>query len=292
MELERIAYLSTLARIWVVARNSRAIQGLLEQVPFAQRLMRRVSARVRSRFTRARTRVWVRVKDGIAKGLWLYLSPVDEDKYWFGVHEPALQQAVRELVSGRRVRVVYDVGAHIGFFALATARIIGVEGRVIAFEPDIDNVDRLRQHAARNGLTDRVEIVPAAVWCPSDSPEVRFKRGSRRSHGGVCARNAPPLADAEVITVPTVTLDGLAEQGYPVPEVVKLDVEGGECEVLEGGERLFSQSGPVVLCEIHRVESARWAQTWLEAKGYTCRWLTIENVFPRLLLATRSRTNS
>lgn len=35
--------------------------------------------------------------------------------------------------------VVFDVGAHIGSFALKTARLVGEEGLVVALEPELEN---------------------------------------------------------------------------------------------------------------------------------------------------------
>ena len=58
---------------------------------------------------------------------------------------PAIQRAVRQLTE--RGMVFYDVGAHIGSYALPAAR---AGARVIAFEPDPENASRLRAHVYRN----------------------------------------------------------------------------------------------------------------------------------------------
>ncbi|PYT56961.1 MAG: hypothetical protein DMG35_21155, partial [Acidobacteria bacterium] len=43
----------------------------------------------------------------------------------------------------------YDIGANIGFFSLLAARIIGAQGRVVAFEADPEVAQRLRDHVER-----------------------------------------------------------------------------------------------------------------------------------------------
>ena len=53
-----------------------------------------------------------------------------------------VQQALVEIVQPGAV--VWDVGAHIGFFTLLLSRLVGSSGVVHAFEPWPANVDRLR----------------------------------------------------------------------------------------------------------------------------------------------------
>ena len=63
-----------------------------------------------------------------------------------------------------------------------------------------------------------------------------------------------------------MTLDWLLES-QPAPRVVKIDVEGAELEVLNGGRRLFETVRPVVLCEV--IPSSERAVTrFLESRDY------------------------
>jgi FkbM family methyltransferase len=57
----------------------------------------------------------------------------------------------------------YDIGAHIGFFSLLAARIVGPFGHVISFEADPEVAARLRENLARNGF-DQATVVQKAVW--------------------------------------------------------------------------------------------------------------------------------
>jgi hypothetical protein len=62
---------------------------------------------------------------------------------------------------------------------------------------------------------------------------------------------------------------------------MKTDVKGGECEVLKGGERLFSEVKPTLVCEIHHEQAARWIAEWPVTKGYAAEWLIPRELFPR-----------
>ena len=58
---------------------------------------------------------------------------------------------------------VVDVGANAGVFTLATARIVGPKGRVIAIEPNPEVLGRLAANVKGNDFDDRVTILPIAI---------------------------------------------------------------------------------------------------------------------------------
>ena len=64
----------------------------------------------------------------------------------------------------------------------------------------------------------------------------------------------------------TVTLDWLAER-FPIPDVVKIDVEGAERQVLEGGTSLLKQASPILICEVASANS-HWVTNFLLSLDY------------------------
>ena len=270
-------YYSSLARLKLVLRSNAltGVRGFLRKFPPARWIARALIP--------DQSDVWVKVQRGFSQGLWVRVNPTVEADYWLGDHEPDVQESFQRLL--RPGCVVYDIGAHIGFFSLAIARTVGPDGKVIAFEPEGDNCARLKEHAARNNLLSRIQVVEAAVWS-SSTASVPFRQGGRRtSRGGLVADEVVPvLADGDTILVPTITLDAFVERGHPPPNVVKIDVEGGECEVLKGGEQLFSQSKPALICEVHHERAGEWITPWLRTKGYTTCWLIPEESFPRVVV--------
>jgi len=182
------------------------------------------------------TKLWVRIPDGLGKGLWIYADPRFELGYTNGDHEPWLQQLLKsELRSGD---CFYDVGAHTGFFALIASRFVAPAGKIVVFEPDPDNVATLKANIARNGIS-QVTLVEAAVW--SSPGEVTFERAldeSNRTQGHILAE---PNSRLSRISVNTVRLDDLIfKEGYPAPRLIKMDVEGAEWDALQGASRLLS----------------------------------------------------
>ncbi len=159
--------------------------------------------------------------------------------------------------------VFYDVGAHIGFFSLLAARLVGSEGKVFSFEAAPENANRLRENARRNGF-EQITVVPTAVW--KECRRIRFQCASRSSS---CNTGHVVLTQAtapELIEVEAVTLDRFAQQ-YSVPQVIKIDVEGAEVEVLQGAQKILA-AHPVFVCEVHSAESAIHVRKLLDMQGY------------------------
>jgi FkbM family methyltransferase len=185
-------------------------------------------------------RDWFEVETGLAEGLVLLLDPRFDANVASGAVEPELQARLPQLIA--RGSVVWDVGAHVGFFALAIARVVGPEGRVVAFEADGVNVDALRAAAARNGV-DNVDVRPVAVWSAQGTVEFQPRSDSSGGHGGV-------VESGGGIVVSATSLD--AEAGEQrIPDLVKIDVEGAEEHVLIGARQLLADHRPIVICEVH-----------------------------------------
>lgn len=231
------------------------------------------------------TRFVVTVRSGLGAGLSLSVDPRYEAQYAAGLHENALLGYLASCL--RPGDVLYDVGAHIGFVSLVGARFVGVNGKVFAFEADDENSSRILGHARMNSLP-QIEVVCSAVW--SECKNLFFQRAadaSSRNTGSVL-HSLTGSSAGEVTSVPAVTLDRFSEM-HVVPNVVKIDVEGGECNVLEGAEGLLHSAKPALICEIHTVQASTVVCDWLVQRDYRWNWLNEEARFPRHLVAQARR---
>jgi hypothetical protein len=61
--------------------------------------------------------------------------------------------------------------------------------------------------------------------------------------------------------------------GNPAPDFIKIDVEGGELEVLRGARQVLSQAGPVVICEARKGELWETMQQLMRRHGYAAQVL-------------------
>jgi FkbM family methyltransferase len=156
----------------------------------------------------------------------------------FGAHtRPELAFLLSMLDPGDRV---FDVGAHIGTFAIPIARKVGPSGRVLAVEGDAANFKLLRQNIARNGLTDVVDARHALI-APSDSAYIASH--VHNNTGGTFF-----LAHRGSRTVPQCTIDELAAEAFQ-PDVIKIDIEGMEAWAL-GHASIIAKQKPILYVEI------------------------------------------
>lgn len=227
---------------------------------------------------------WVQVESGLAQGLWLLLDLDIEGGYWIGSYEPKVQYYLERCCAPGSV--FYDIGTSLGFFSLAVARRVGPQGKVFGFEPEPDNARRFSQMIVRNSFQDRVTVIDAAAWSCS-SNEICFQRGGVQStYGGVLADGQRPvLAQGGTRLVRSVSLDDFVAEGHPAPGVIKIDVEGGESEVLKGARHIFAWAKPTLICEVHHRDAAHWITKWLAEVKYIVEWHIPEEQFPRLLFA-------
>ncbi|MEM3484499.1 MAG: FkbM family methyltransferase [Candidatus Methanomethyliaceae archaeon] len=199
---------------------------------------------------------WVTVAAGLNKRARLLVDLSCEKFYWLGTYEPDLQVLLPKVL--RPGYVAYDVGAHAGFFSVAMAHLVGPLGQVFAFEPLPENADKIEAVAIANNLPRLVTIRRAVADRCGEA--VLYHSGSTST--------SSLLGGSSGITVSLVTLDEFVYgEGYPPPQLVKLDVEGAESMVLQGMERLVAEYSPILVIEVHKGQSeAVWS--WLVQHNY------------------------
>lgn len=154
--------------------------------------------------------------------------------------EPTLTRFVQATV--KPGDVVLDVGANIGYFTLLLARGVGAAGRVVALEPDAQNVALLTRNVAQNGYADRVTILPQAAWDTS-GPLRLFRseenRGDHHTYDDGDAR--------ESVAIDALRIDDYAPIASGPVALVKMDIQGAEYRALLGMRELLERNRDVVL---------------------------------------------
>jgi FkbM family methyltransferase len=148
---------------------------------------------------------------------------------------------------------VIDAGAHLGFFTMHLAALVGHHGSVQSFEPLAENADWLERSARENGLEGRVHLERAALGAAA-GPAVLVCPAASRSHATGAAflhtrEDSPVPHGCELRPVHVVTLDDHVR--FRPVGFIKLDVKGAEPLALRGGARLLREDRPVVLSDVH-----------------------------------------
>lgn len=151
-----------------------------------------------------------------------------------------------------------DVGANQGFYTILASRLVGSQGRVVAFEPAPSERRKLQRNLRINRC-DNVTVEASAVGARTGESTFHFVLGHQGSYSGLGETADDVTAPQQSITVPLTTLDSYAAaHGLAAMDVLKLDVEGGELDVLRGAELLLRRSRPLVLCEVSEQRTRSW----------------------------------
>jgi FkbM family methyltransferase len=149
-----------------------------------------------------------------------------------GTYDLIVSEAIARLLEPGELAI--DVGANIGYMTAIMAHRVGVEGGVVAFEPHpaihtilVGNVTRWRTVAP-------ITLANCAVSKHAGRMSLHIPKGSDRN-SGLASLNE---IEGEIHTVQTVALDDYFDATTSIA-LLKIDVEGHELAVLEGGQRLL-----------------------------------------------------
>jgi FkbM family methyltransferase len=125
--------------------------------------------------------------------------------------------------------VFVDIGANVGLFSLFVASYAGPNARILAIEPEPENVRRLRFNLAANP-TVSVQVLPLALGEREEKVALEVHRYDR---GGTRTR---PLAQDESTSAIRIEcrplLDVLRQEGLTRIDALKIDVEGAEDTIM------------------------------------------------------------
>lgn len=175
-----------------------------------------------------------------------------EDRYsgqWFfpryadQIHEPKTTELLVRL--SQKARNIIDVGANLGWFTCIAASLS--DGTVHAFEMDANNLRRLNANVALNELQN-VRVNHVAVT--HSEGHVSYWKGPQSAGVGY-SFTRECQGEEEHIRVDATTLDSYTQDHCESVELIKVDVEGAEQQVLEGGQQVIREFCPHILLEVH-----------------------------------------
>lgn len=139
--------------------------------------------------------------------------------------------------------VFVDIGANVGVYTLKAAREVGESGVVIAAEAFIETTCRLQNNIRANKYRN-VRIRNVCVGGETKSTLLYLNNGKPNSYGLLQSNQA------ESVSVMSVSLDDLCRwEGLTRLDYLKIDAEGAESAILQGGAGVLARFRPIVQVE-------------------------------------------
>jgi FkbM family methyltransferase len=153
--------------------------------------------------------------------------------------------------------VVLDIGAHQGLYTLLASRTVGPTGRVFSFEPSPREQKALHWNLILNRCRN---VSTQALALGDEEAQVNLYVASDKHSGLNTLRPPGTSGPTTQVKVRVKRLDDwLREAGVDVVDFIKLDVEGGELAVLQGGAKFLERRPrPVILAELEDARSEAW----------------------------------
>lgn len=184
---------------------------------------------------------------------------------------PMLEDMRKRLSAGD---LVLDIGANIGNHALYLAA--AARCRVVAFEPNASLCDALTASIAINNFKKHISVQPFALG--RENATGHFTRELPENLGA----QSIELGEGDIHVVP---LDGFSFR--TAVAAIKIDVEGMELDVLQGGEALLMADRPLVYVECADLTHFNEVAGWLAERGYV-HWDTFNATPTHLFLPGES----
>ena len=148
--------------------------------------------------------------------------------------------------------VFYDVGAHIGYFSMKAALRVGRAGRVVAFEPNPEILNLLRDNVTANGFNN-VMVEPIACTEREENLTLFAAPSVNTGASSLSRDNAAILQDQapKPYSVRGRPIDDVTEElKLTRVDAIKIDVEGAEGLVLRGAINTLKRFHPKVVLEV------------------------------------------
>ena len=160
--------------------------------------------------------------------------------------------------------VVVEAGANFGTHTVAMAQMVGESGRVLAFEPQRLVFQAMVANVALNALTN-VATCHAALGAAPGNIKVPVLNPAKGHNFGGCSVNGHDNGETlAVLTIDSLTLSRC--------RLLKIDVEGMECEVLEGARDTIARCRPVLYVENDRKAHSEQLIRLIQSFNYRLWW--------------------
>ena len=167
-----------------------------------------------------------------------------------GEYEPRVIRSAVDALKGISEPIVFDIGANIGLFSFAVLNHYP-QSKIFAFEPGPHQFSLLKESVFQNQVQKNIRLSEIAL--SYENGFASFRVHSSEDSSGDGFMDTHRAGKTKKIKVVTQTLDNWAQDNPLTAEVhlVKMDTEGSELWVLDGGAEFFKKFKPAIIMEIY-----------------------------------------
>ena len=152
---------------------------------------------------------------------------------------------------------VLDIGGNIGYFTLLMAHLVSREGKIHTFEPNPPIYSRLVKNIEINPELNDGRITLHKIALSSKEGETTFYCPIEGHEGVGGLKNTERASIEKTIKVKTQTLDNfIIDKNIKKIDFIKMDIEGGELDVLKGADNVLEKIRPIILFEANELNTA------------------------------------
>lgn len=204
-------------------------------------------------------------KYGLKIKLWSK-SLIEHRVLFTGMYEKSTNKVLEKYIAAGDV--VLEAGANVGTETLLLSRLVGDQGRIYAFEPVPALKSRLEENCALNGLAN-VSIEQLALGETSGVISF-FIADEGFTNQGMGSKKPVNQHLKNEISVKQVTLDEYCKkQGIRSLDLIKMDIQGAELDLLQGGDETIRLYRPAIFLEAGEGwSSLEDLYAWLNSRNY------------------------
>lgn len=197
-------------------------------------------------------------------------SHITKELYWSGVENYEYTSIFKALI--KNTNTFIDVGASIGYYSVLAGKV-NPKITVYAFEPAKGSMVYLKKNIKQNQLSTHVRQELLAL--SNSTGQIEFyevinpKYPNTHNLSGEHNMGTKKLKKASIYKVNTSTLDLYCkEQNIGKVDLIKIDTEGSENLILEGGTQTISAHMPIIICETLYNKIETQLEVIMKAQGY------------------------
>lgn len=157
--------------------------------------------------------------------------------------------------------IVLDAGANCGHLSILFSKLVGINGIIYAFEPDIFNIERIKDNSQLNqDLDNNIKIEELLLW--DENKWIDFYEAGTVGSSAVWIPDAEKCVQKEAVRID----DWVLKNNIEKLDFIKMDIEGAEIEALEGCIKTIQNLKPNFAIASYHVVNGE--QTFIKVEAF------------------------